>query len=304
MAFVRWTVGTATRGTFIALILIGAVAACDYAAGQELSFSIFYAGPVLLGTWAAGRKTGITLAILSGIAFAFPETLWQSGPSGWISFWNFVVRAAMLVTVALLASMLQKTLRHERELARFDPMTDLPNARSFRERLQLECARLSRETSSLSIAFLDLDRFKSVNDSFGHEVGDRLLADFGAAMKDAVRSIDMVARLGGDEFGILLPETDESGAMRVVERLRSHVDRLGLQRMGAGFSLGLASFRYPHLTPDEAIGLADELMYEAKREGTNLVRSRTFEAPTARAKEEADRVLRLDPSSAIQLERR
>lgn len=277
---VRWLVRTRTRGAFSALSIVGVVAVGDYFTGREIAFSFFYVAPVLIASWAGGFRLGVLLSFVSGAAFVSTDALaGESFSSGWVPFWNFAVRAGTLVTIALLAGRLRETLDQERALARIDPMTGIANARSFRERLELECARVSRHGPPLSLAFIDLDGFKSVNDNQGHEAGDDLLRAFGGLLQQTVRSIDVVGRLGGDEFALLLPDTAEEGAMRVVERLRVATDELDLERVGAGYSLGLATLRYPNPTADEALWLSDKLMYRAKRAGRNQVRAGTYDTP-------------------------
>ena len=265
----------------MALALVTLVAVLDYATGHEIAFSFFYVAPVLVATWAAGRRAGILFALLSSVSFVATDQLSDAPFSSvWIPFWNFGVRSGTLLTVAWLASMLKVALEHERLLARVDSMTGVPNARSFRDRLQLECARVRRNGPPLSIAYLDLDGFKAINDGYGHEAGDDLLSTMGSALRETVREVDMVGRLGGDEFALLFPQTDEAGAMAVVHRLRKRVESLSVGRSGQfGYSLGVATIRYPTPTPDEALSFADRLMYEAKRAGKNLDRAGTFTAP-------------------------
>ena len=260
------------------LALVVLVGIGDYASGPEIAFSFFYVAPVLLAAWTVGRPVGIFFALLSSFSYALTDILSRDGSSdSWIPFWNFGVRTGTFLTIAMLASMLNRALQHERELARVDPMTGVANSRAFRERLELECARLERNPRPLSVGYLDLDGFKGVNDNFGHEAGDELLGSFAMTLRATVRPVDIVGRLGGDEFAFLLPETDEDGAMKVVERLRTRVDALSLDQYSCGYSLGVATIRYSNPTADEVLRAADQLMYDAKRKGPNLVMARTFQ---------------------------
>ena len=118
--------------------------------------------------------------------------------------------------------------------ARTDPLTGLPNRRVWDEDLERELARARRHGGSLCLAMLDLDRFKAYNDHHGHQAGDELLAAAAAAWRPELRATDTIARYGGEEFAVLLPHSDEEGALIVVERLLDgravRPDRLGRRR--------------------------------------------------------------------------
>jgi diguanylate cyclase (GGDEF)-like protein len=271
-----WTASHRFWGGALALVLVVLVAAADAYAGRQIAFSFFYVGPILLATWAGGRHTGMLFAALAVVAYIGTDALTHSGPASWITVWNFAVRGATLVTVALLASTLRTSLEKERERARIDDTTGIPNARTFRERLDLECARKARKNRPLTLLYMDLDGFKQVNDTFGHSAGDQVLQVVGGILRDTTRTVDMVGRLGGDEFGILLPDTDEAGAEAFVRRLCSIVAVNGEQHGRVSFSLGVATFHQSSLGADEALAAADRLMYAAKAQGPNRVERRSF----------------------------
>ncbi|HLM56720.1 MAG TPA: GGDEF domain-containing protein, partial [Pyrinomonadaceae bacterium] len=147
------------------------------------------------------------------------------------------------------------------------------NKRHFVELAEAELGRARRHGHPFSVAYMDVDDFKLVNDHLGHSAGDRLLKSVAETIRRDVRSIDVVARLGGDEFAVLMPETDGRAARAAVERLR---DRLAFAARQQGwpvtFSIGVATWDEPPPSVDEVLRRADELMYAAKRGGKNSVR--------------------------------
>jgi diguanylate cyclase (GGDEF)-like protein/PAS domain S-box-containing protein len=181
----------------------------------------------------------------------------------------------------------------ERELRRralHDVLTDLPNRALLGDRLHMALARRRRgSVHPVALMFLDLDQFKAVNDSLGHDAGDLLLVEIGRRLQEAVRSEDTVARLGGDEFAVLCEDIDEADALLLAERLRSSVAKpidLRGQRVLVDASIGIA-LSPPHDAP-ALLRSADAAMYQAKADGRG--RTRVFDATVASS---ADRRLRV-----------
>ncbi len=144
--------------------------------------------------------------------------------------------------------------------ARTDPLTGLPNRRVWDEDLERELARARRHGGELCLAMVDLDRFKAFNDRYGHQAGDRLLAAAATAWRPALRTTDTIARYGGEEFAVLLPHSDEQGALVVVERL------LEVVPLGQTASAGVASWDGSE-TAAELLARADAALYAAKNAG-------------------------------------
>lgn len=154
--------------------------------------------------------------------------------------------------------------------ARIDELTALFNRRHFDEILQQEVNRHSRYGSILSIAFLDLDNFKTYNDNMGHPAGDKLLSHVGQLIRGSLRNIDMAFRYGGDEFAIIMPHTSSDDAFGVAERLRV---RISNQTRTGNFaittSIGLASWPSDGISPDDLVNAADKALYYTKQTGGN-----------------------------------
>jgi two-component system cell cycle response regulator len=165
-------------------------------------------------------------------------------------------------------------------LARTDALTGIPNRRYVEEVIEGECARAERQGRKLSVAMVDVDGLKKVNDGFGHSAGDELLVRLARIARWSCRKGDVVGRLGGDEFLFVLPEAGLPAAWKFGERFRSRVEkeRIRLPRretIGVRVSLGVAEYeKGDGKTPTELIKRADAALYLAKSEGGNTTRPR------------------------------
>ena len=159
------------------------------------------------------------------------------------------------------------------ELTVIDDHTGLFNSRHLRRTLEQEVVRATRFGHPVSLVFFDLDRFKEVNDQFGHQVGSSLLAEVGQLLRKTLRSTDVPVRYGGDEFVVLLPETSKDQALECARRLRDELKGakllasapFGPVKIGASF--GVAAFPDDAKTPDELLAKADQAMYRVKAAG-------------------------------------
>jgi diguanylate cyclase (GGDEF)-like protein len=154
-----------------------------------------------------------------------------------------------------------------------DPLTGLPNRRAVQDGLKRMAAQALRSGRPLAAIGLDLDRFKDVNDRFGHEAGDTVLAHVGALLKTSVRASDLIGRLGGEEFVILAPDTDAAGAATLAENLRAALEREGVPGVDREVtaSFGVAVLPDHAQTADALLRLADRAQYAAKAQGRNRV---------------------------------
>jgi len=167
---------------------------------------------------------------------------------------------------------LKESQKRYAELAGKDALTGLANRRRLEAELQRSVAETKRYGGPLSIAVLDLDGFKAVNDTAGHQAGDNLLRAFAGLLRDATREADLPARLGGDEFVILMPRTALAGAKGMVERLRqSFIDIAKPVGNGQVSLSGGVTELVPKDTPDKLLDRADKALYEAKDRGGNQV---------------------------------
>jgi diguanylate cyclase (GGDEF)-like protein len=256
------------------LILIVGIGIIDYLTGYEISFSLFYLIPITLIAWFAGRRFGMIASIISASILLLAEYLARQPYSHTaIYFWNSTVRAGFFIIVTLLLARLNETLKREKVLSSHDFLTGAVNTRQFTKILQSEIDRSQRYQHSFTLVYIDIDNFKTINDQFGHSVGDRVLSTVVDYAKGLLRKTDTVVRLGGDEFAFLMPETDQNAAAAVISRVRRGLlYEMENKNWLVTFSMGALTFLDMPGSADEAIKLADDLMYSVKNNTKDAVK--------------------------------
>ncbi len=168
----------------------------------------------------------------------------------------------------------KEQLREERSRALTDVLTQLPNREAWQERLDFEFRRWQRYRNSVSIAILDIDHFKRINDSYGHKAGDRVIQLLARTLAERLRNTDFIARYGGEEFVVVMPETDPQCAHSVLDKLRGHIEQLPFHFRGEpvsiSFSAGLTQLAEGD-NADSVFERADQALYQAKAAGRNQV---------------------------------
>lgn len=183
-------------------------------------------------------------------------------------------KASLEIVVESRTRELCESNRQLEQIAHCDTLTTLPNRRRFNENLQERISR-ARNTGQFSLLLIDLDRFKYINDTFGHDAGDAVLVETACRLKSAVRENDCVARLGGDEFAILMDELDDGEASliiicnRIIGMLSNDIEFAGL-RLRVGCSIGVATFPRDGEVQEALFKSADLALYESKRDGRGL----------------------------------
>jgi diguanylate cyclase (GGDEF)-like protein len=253
----------------VTLALFVAVAALDYISGTYLSLSLLYFAPVSLAAWRLNRNAGLIFGVLSAVAIVIlnPREV-RADLATTVMLWNFFIVACLFALVAILVAEIARLLARERTLVRTDVLTGARNRMAFMDEVDQEILRALRHGQALSLIYIDLDDFKSINDRLGHREGDRLLQAVGETLLQTVRGIDSVARLGGDEFVVLLPNADADAAAIVAPRLRDALlNRMLLDLWPVTFSIGVLTCPIPPSSAEQFIQRADELMYRAKQGG-------------------------------------
>jgi diguanylate cyclase (GGDEF)-like protein len=265
----RWLAEVSSHGLLLAIWLV------DYAVGPELSLSALYLVPVLVIAWVAGRTRGMVISCLAALFWLLDHARFAGIASqSSLFYWNAALRLGFFVVATLLTVSLKRAVADRERLGRLDFVTGVGNARSLFERARLEMERARRYHHPISVAYVDLDDFKGINDRHGHMVGNAALRDVATIMRSSLRSSDVVARVGGDEFVILLietgPEEAVAAARKVQGEIRGRVDGNGWP---VTVSIGLATFLIPPASVRELLRRADDLMYCAKRSGKDSVRA-------------------------------
>jgi diguanylate cyclase (GGDEF)-like protein len=255
----------------ITLFLLG-LGIIDYFTGVELSISLFYLFPISLASWLIGKRPGQVAALFAAIIWQTSNLLAGEQVSPFVLFWNTAVRLGIFLTYSTLLSEFHILLEHQTELSRTDSLTGILNRRAFYEAASAELNKTDRYQRPLTVAFIDLDNFKAVNDASGHLVGDKLLLRVAERIKLQLRGTDSVARLGGDEYALLLPETNEAAAEIVIPRLQiALIDEMAEAKWPVTFSIGILTCNTAPPSAQDTIHLADQLMYAAKQRGKNCI---------------------------------
>ena len=172
----------------------------------------------------------------------------------------------------MLLAVLKKALEREKVLSRTDRLTGATSVDFFYEVLQAEIYRFQRYQRPFTLAYIDLDNFKIVNDRFGHSVGDMVLRSVVSQARNVLRKTDIVARLGGDEFAILFPETDQKTAQALIPRIQQGLlAEMKKSNWQVTFSIGAITFLATPGTINDLIKMADDLMYTVKNDGKNAI---------------------------------
>jgi diguanylate cyclase (GGDEF)-like protein len=258
----------------LGVVLVVIVGLLDYVTGIELSFSIFYLVPVTIVAWYGLNWMAVVVAALSAVIWLKADLMGQHSYSkNWIPYWNALVRLGYFSLGIFYIRKIKKILLLEATLNRSDFLTGVSTNRAFYELLEREKHRCLRNGKPLTIAYLDCDNFKAINDSLGHQAGDTLLRSVGQSLQNSLRKTDIVARLGGDEFAVALPECNEQAAIETLTRLRQKLlDIMRDNNWPVTFSIGIVTFINTSKSVDELIKQADNLMYVVKKDTKNMIK--------------------------------
>jgi diguanylate cyclase (GGDEF)-like protein/PAS domain S-box-containing protein len=268
-------------------------------AGNDIGVTGLYVLPVALAAGAAGRKAGWLIA---GFAAAVETGVtWAAARGGGhLAILGSGVFLELLVFLAAaeLASLLRAHLEREQQMSRTDTVTGIANGRSFFEAAAVELERSRRHGTPLSVVYFDIDDFKDVNDSRGHDAGDDLLRVVGSCLRESVRKPDVAARIGGDEFVLLLSESGPDATRSAVDRVRL---QLREAMRASGFtntaSIGAFTLLSGATTVEDLVAAADAAMYNVKHGGKDDVRYEVIAGPP-----DATRRRNLAPGTATTLQ--
>jgi len=256
-----------------AVVLVIILGIIDYVSGIELNISLFYLIPILIVIWFIDGKTGLLFSFASTVVgFIANYSAGQTDSTPSVYIWNIMLRLGFYLVVTWLGATLKRTYTGNQQLVRTDYVTGATSVRYFYELAQIEIRRTQRYQHPFTLAYIDLDNFKTVNDQLGHSTGDRVLRAVTDGIRRQVGEADTLARLGGDEFALLLPETDGEAAKTVLNQIHgSLVDEMLRNGWMVTFSVGVVTFNEIPKTVDEMVKMADNVMYSVKVAGKNGV---------------------------------
>lgn len=257
--------------SLLSLAMVIVLGVVDYASGYEFSFSVFYLLPIIYCCWYGNEISGVIISLVS--AFFWYEADLLSGhvyshPA--FPVWNAFMRFMVFLIIVRFVGLLRNSIDHEKKISRSDALTGLYNMKALAERYESEKNRASRFKKVFSLAFIDLDNFKLVNDNFGHAKGDEVLAEIGRVIRSSIRNYDIPARAGGDEFVILFPETDFQQAHLAMDKLNLRLKGILEKRFAfLSLSAGVVTIASYGRSLEEVISFADKLMYSVKNNSKN-----------------------------------
>lgn len=260
------------------ILLITAI--LDYATGIEFRVFLFYAFAIGIYTWYLGKRVAILAILASMTCWLLNEYVGgrqYERPIAWV--WNAGITLAALCFFAFLTYSLRLYIEALQKLANFDELTGLLNRHALMNRLEHTIERSRRRGHPVSVAFLDLDRFKEVNDTRGHRAGDQILRELAQSLHHSLRRNDMIGRMGGDEFAVVFPHAPAPTAQRLLERLAADFsERAAVHAPGVTISVGVVTFtRKTMWDAERALRAADELMYKAKASRNGAIVVSDFE---------------------------
>lgn len=273
----------------VGILILVLVGFFDYSMGANLTLIFFYLAPVSFVAWFSGSRAALLIAFFGGTIWSVAdEAALMSSWSTFAPYWNTLMKLGTFLVVGYSLSTLKKAFEHQSHLARTDVLTKAGNRRAFYEIAVAEIARSKRYKRQFTVAYIDVDNFKRVNDRMGHNAGDMILRQIVTTLKRTLRASDTVARLGGDEFAVLMPETPYERAEIALCRIQENLNaEMRAQKWRVTFSIGAITFDNSPDTADELVRLTDNLMYTVKKSGKNSLMhehsGQTIFAPSAKA---------------------
>jgi len=255
--------------TGAAMLLIGVG---DYfATNAYLEFSVFFLLPISFVTWFVSRRAGFFASLMTGaviLGVNLSSSIYLKNSE--IAYWNALLWAGFFCLITAIIADLKVLHYRERELARVDSLTGAATRLAFYEFARDEVNRARRANQPITLAYLDIDSFKEINDHNGHNRGDRVLHAVAQSIRTSIRRTDMVARMGGDEFAVLLPNTSrEAGNTLLLKVFNLLTMAMNQRGWPVTFSVGAVTFLNAPDSVERMLESADQAMYSVKQSGKN-----------------------------------
>lgn len=267
----------------ISCVLIIGIGIVDNLTGEQFAFSVFYLLMISVITWVTDGPSGYMASFFGALVWWAADVFGESETAvTLVPFWNALIRFAFFTIVTFLLASIKYLLEQLKNLSETDPLTSAANPRHFYQVLEMEVNRFHRYRRPFSVAFMDLDNFKQVNDQNGHRAGDLLLQSIVTCIRAQVRKTDVIARLGGDEFALLFPETDELAVQQTVEKIhKTLIGEMNEKHWPVTFSIGVVTFKSIPDPIEKIIDMSDALMYSIKSDGKGSVKYMVYEGGPA-----------------------
>ena len=266
--------------TSLSFVFIAILGAAQCIVGETVNIAPLYLFPPLLSSWYGSKTTGLLSALLSALVFVSIEAAFSRVS---LAFYELLLLSAPYLIAYLLLAVLILNFRNVHRIevlaADTDNLTGVHSARSFYAELANEMLRSKRYDHVFSLAYIDIDNFKNINDSLGHTSGDRLLQEVADCLISSLRATDVIARLGGDEYACLLPETDQEEAKSAFLKAADLLTkRMKKHKWDVSFSMGVVTFENLPEDIKEAIDITDTLMYSVKNADKDNVAYQVYRA--------------------------
>ncbi|MEO8689669.1 MAG: GGDEF domain-containing protein [Solirubrobacteraceae bacterium] len=248
------------------LISLAALSNGERAGGAAGYDELYYLWVVFYAAYYLRRRALVLQVLVIAVSYGVTLALIDPGPvatSRWLTVIGLVTGGA--IVVRLLTEHVEQLLAELEEAARTDRLTGLANRRALEADYRREAARAARTGGPIALVLLDLNRFKHINDLYGHAAGDTALVGVAGRMRSILRSTDVAARVGGDEFVLLLPDSDVESATAVAERLAESAAERYAGITPVGFCFGVAACEAGAGTLDDLMRSADQALYTKKR---------------------------------------
>lgn len=257
------------KARFLVGLITTTIGLIDYVTGTDVRLFILYFLPLSIIGWRNSKNPSFGSSLLcTGTWVVANIQRAVATQSSVVISWNILSMFTAFYVVGSLFSRMRAYVEELRNAASRDILTSLLNRRGFMAALAREAARKPSKKKPAVLMFIDLDEFKSVNDTYGHDVGDQVLCAVARVLESNLRSSDVSGRLGGDEFAVLLTDTDEAAGAIVANNLMNALRNAGpSSHSNIQCSVGAAAFNKFPSTPLDALRTADELMYEVKKSG-------------------------------------
>lgn len=260
------------------LSLVFGIAGLDYTAGKSIHIFTLFLIPTILAVWKLGLPAGLFFSVICALSGLTVDLLTQPNKAAVFAYINTAVRLFVFLLIVYGSWKILRMGDRLAELSMIDSLTGMNNRRSFMLRGKEELYRMKRDNHPISIIFIDLDNFKSINDTMGHNAGDEVLQMSAAMITHCLRQVDFPARLGGDEFAAILPSTNGTGAQVLAEKIQHMLrESFSAKKLPISASIGIATFMKAPISFEHALKCADNIMYEVKNSSKNAILQRDYD---------------------------